>query len=179
MIVYILLMYYGHCQVAREAEAFPPHSGEDMSDKHHRATKLIEERDAMEAKGLFVLMLFPSSGRLGFDQLELASYAKGGLPEITPDCIAAMLKRENQLRLSEQVQRTIEEAGPQTYAEIIDEVQLKVANEFGLGEDGVQMMRAAISLWRDHPDISGKLAEIPMYIRYNRAEQGSLNQLII
>merc|ERR1712216_646720 len=121
-------------------------------------------------------MLFPSSGRLGFDPLKFPEEAVGALPEITVDCVAAMLRRENELRLSDPVQKAMEVSGPENYGGLIDAVQLQVATEFGLGKDGVDIMRAAMSLWGNDPSISGKLAQIPMYIRHNRAEQGALGE---
>jgi hypothetical protein len=112
-------------------------------------------------------MLFPSSGRNGFATIALTEDVK--VP--AKDAVKAMLRRENELRLSDSVQKALEKesAGEHVY----EALQQQVAREFGYEneEEGVQVLRSAMSIYGDDPTIR----EIPLYVKYNRSEQGLLN----
>jgi hypothetical protein len=78
-----------------------------------------------------------------------------------------MLKRENELRLSQDVQKRFEEAersGSKTdWIEVASQVQLEVLREFNVAESSLQAYRCAAN---KHG--------ISLYVKYNRAREGSL-----
>jgi len=86
-----------------------------------------------------------------------------------------MLKREDELRLSTEVQSRF--ADPSFDAiRIAAEVQEQVVTEFGYGESaemhklGLDIIRSAPSLYPDDPVIR----KIPHYLKYNRSRRGEL-----
>ena len=78
-----------------------------------------------------------------------------------------MLKRENELRLGQEVQKRFEEAersGSNTdWIEVATQVQLEVLREFNVAESSLQAYRCAAN---KHG--------ISLYVKYNRAREGSL-----
>lgn len=78
-----------------------------------------------------------------------------------------MLKRENELRLSESVQKRFEEAersGSTTdWIEVASEVQKEVLREFNVSEDALHAYRCAAN---KHG--------VSLYVKYNRARKGDL-----
>ncbi len=78
-----------------------------------------------------------------------------------------MLKRENELRLSKDVQKRFEEAersGSKTdWIEVATEVQLEVLREFNVSSKALHLYRCAAN---KHG--------ISLYVKYNRAREGSL-----
>jgi hypothetical protein len=117
-------------------------------------------------------MLMPSSGRFGFDVMQFE--AKGiKLPDV--ETVKAMLRRENELRLSSEFQRLLESNQEATAERLYDGLQRQVAAEFGFRSESEQalgrdIMRCALSLYKNDPEI----AQIPIYVKYNRSEQGLL-----
>ena len=84
------------------------------------------------------------------------------------DVVIAMLKRENELRLSKDVQLRFEEAeksGSNTdWIEVASEVQKEVLREFDVPEGALHAYRCA----------ANKFPDIALYVKYNRARQGDL-----
>ena len=78
-----------------------------------------------------------------------------------------MLKRENELRLSQAVQKRFEEAersGSKTdWIEVATQVQLEVLKEFNIAESALHAYRCAAN---KHG--------LSLYVKYNRAREGSL-----
>ena len=78
-----------------------------------------------------------------------------------------MLKRDNELRLSESVQKRFEEAersGSQTdWIEVATHVQLEVLREFNVSAKALHAYRCAAN---KH--------DISLYVKYNRAREGKL-----
>jgi len=86
-----------------------------------------------------------------------------------------MLRRENEVRLTEQTQTlydTCAASDSARYTEITDNVQKQVLREFGFsdGEDGLQMYRSALSMFPDEPE----LKTLVYYYKFNRSRQGDL-----
>lgn len=82
-----------------------------------------------------------------------------------------MLTRENELRLSEDVQQKMEKAESSGHSEWMDvatEVQRQVLCEFGVSKQNLHAgLMALRSAALRHP-------EIALYVKYNRARQGEL-----
>jgi hypothetical protein len=82
-----------------------------------------------------------------------------------------MLRRENELRLTPQVQ----EAYARTHGggKVTIDVQKQVAEEFGFPdvEVGIELLRTAEARFPDDPEIK----QLSHYRKYNRAKQGDLN----
>lgn len=78
-----------------------------------------------------------------------------------------MLKRENELRLSQVVQKRFEEAersGSKTdWIEVATQVQLDVLREFNVAESSLHAYRCAANTHG-----------VSLYVKYNRAREGSL-----
>ena len=78
-----------------------------------------------------------------------------------------MLKRENELRLSQSVQKRFEEAersGSKTdWIEVAEQIQLEVLREFNVSPKALHAYRCAAN---DHG--------ISLYVKYNRARKGDL-----
>ena len=121
-----------------------------------------------------VHMFHPVNGRVGFDALPPPEFPPGY--EKPPlETITAMLKREDDLRLSPTVQARF--ADPSFDAILIAaDVQEQVAKEFGFGDSepmlrlGVDIIRAAPALYPENQEIR----RIPHYLRYNRSRRGEL-----
>jgi len=112
-----------------------------------------------------------SSGRHGFDQLVFNHKAE--LPKV--NTVKSMLKRENELRLSKEFQTLIDGHNQASAEPLYEALQKQVAREFGYKSEieqelGRDIIRCAATLYKDDSEIK----EIPLYIKYNRAEQGVL-----
>jgi len=80
-----------------------------------------------------------------------------------------MLRREEELRLSEEVQKQFSDPATDTI-HVAANVQLQVVREFGFNEDMVEMIRAAPALYPTCPEVR----RIPHYQKFNRAREGAL-----
>ena len=118
------------------------------------------------------------NGRVDFD-LHAGACAKGASlsMRLTPALVKAMLRREDELRLSESVQQEYG-ARPDLdgFVEITDGVQRRVCAEFGLEDDdaiaaALDAMRGCEALWPEHADA---FRQISHYRRFNRARSGEL-----
>lgn len=121
-----------------------------------------------------VHMFHPVNGRNGFDALPPPEFPPG-TEKPSLETIKAMLKREDELRLSPTVQARF--ADPSFDAILIAaDVQEQVVTEFGFGASketlqlGIECIRAAPALYPDNPEIR----RIPHYLRYNRSRRGEL-----
>lgn len=92
------------------------------------------------------------------------------------EIVKEMLERENELRLSDDVQRKMaeaEESGMSDWMRVAEQVQKQVAQEFGMSEEkGLEALRTAA--WRFSGD--KELLSIPVYIKYNRNRRGDLKE---
>lgn len=114
-------------------------------------------------------MLFPTSGRIGFDQIAYSG------PRVAKDVMKAMLVRENELRLSEEIQTAFDGCAisdAAKYTEVVEGVQKQVLREFGFKDDsdGLVMFRSALSMYPDDEE----LKNLAYYYKYNRSRQGEL-----
>jgi hypothetical protein len=126
-----------------------------------------EKRKDQESNSTVAEMLHTISGRDAFIQSKPRTNASDLVDVST---LKAMLIRENELRLCPETQR--EYAKRQAdYMTFTDELQARVAREFGFEPDiGVDILRCALQLYPNHTE----LAEIPLYVKYNRSRQGCL-----
>jgi hypothetical protein len=97
---------------------------------------------------------------------------------ITKELLKNMLRRENELRLSEETQKKYMEAEKKSetdWMEVTIELQRQVVREFGIKDidRGVHAIQSAFSRY-GHEDKD--FFEIPLYVRLNRARQGDLNE---
>jgi hypothetical protein len=98
---------------------------------------------------------------------------------IDRDLMIKMLKRENELRLSNEVQSVyseLEDRYDMDWMEYTIQVQEKVVKEFGFDKSpestqlAVNTLRRAQYLYPDDPEV----LSIPLYVKYNRAKRGYL-----
>jgi len=110
----------------------------------------------------------PVNGRRGFDLLPPPENVANKPPV---EVMEQMLKREDELRLSKEVQELFSNPGFDTI-HVAAQVQERVVKEFGFKniEETVQMIRSAPLLYPECPEIR----RIPHYIKFNRSQQGSL-----
>jgi len=116
------------------------------------------------------LMLFPSSGRRGFQSI-LPRFALKADKEI----LLGMLRRERELRLSNEIQNEFDmlviRDERDALSELCERIQIQVVTEFGFDiEEGLNYLRSAAARYPNDSEISN----IAYYIKYNRSEQGPL-----
>jgi len=89
--------------------------------------------------------------------------------------VKAMLRRENELRLSKEYQdlfASIEDRWDIDWLDLVVLLQRRVVREFGLSDSdeaisfGISLLQSAVSLFPDDTEIK----EIPLYVKYNRAK---------
>lgn len=86
-----------------------------------------------------------------------------------------MLIRENELRLSDEYQKEYCQAEKTSYSswlDVTDRLQRQVIKEFNLDddmEDALLCLRCATQIYPD-------LHDIPIYVKYNRARDGNLQE---
>lgn len=120
----------------------------------------------------FVMMLYVSSGRTGFDFYQDKSIQGN----IERDVLAKMYQRENELRLSEETQLKMDEClssgTMNSYALLLDEIQIQVLREFGFKgtEEDLSLFRQSLGLYAEDKE----LQSIPYYSKFNRARDGDL-----
>eukprot|EP00049_Salpingoeca_infusionum_P025392 m.19092 g.19092 ORF g.19092 m.19092 type:complete len:154 (-) comp7975_c0_seq3:858-1319(-) len=105
---------------------------------------------------------------------ELDESAADGVPSvpITAAFVKAMLRRENQLRWTDEFQRDLALWDGVEKPDPVTKMQEKVASEFGLPSDtGLSIIRSATSLFPDDPEID----ECSMYRKYNHVSRGILS----
>ena len=127
-------------------------------------------------RGDFVaaMMLHPLNGRVDFalHAGELVKKDAAYPIRFTPALVMAMLRRENELRLSEDVQASYGASGClATFVSITERVQRQVVGEFGFeGEEAVSAaldgIRGCEALW---PERATEFRELSHYRKFNRA----------
>ena len=128
------------------------------------------------------LMLHPLNGRVEFalHAGELVKKDAAYSIRLTPALVMAMLRRENELRLSEDVQASYGASGClATFVSITERVQRQVVGEFGFeGEEAVSAaldgIRGCEALW---PERATEFRELSHYRKFNRARGGELSAL--
>jgi hypothetical protein len=92
----------------------------------------------------------------------------------SPEVIKAILRRENDLRLSEETLANFSCCStPDGWLDVVDKLQRRIASEFGLSEQvGLDAMRLADKLLPDDPEVT----EISLYRKYNRCRDGDLRE---
>jgi len=118
-------------------------------------------------------MLFPISGRCGFESLK---YNEEDKNKFDFEILKKMLQRENEIRLSDEIQMQYEEMDmmdDEKYVEITDQVQKKVLNEFGFegNEKERECYRTALEMY---PQQKEELKQLVFYYKYNRSRDGEL-----
>lgn len=94
---------------------------------------------------------------------------------LTVEQIKDMLRRENELRLSENTMARFKVEGHQMYVPITEEIQLQVCKEFGLSDEvGLTALRCADRLMPTPQDLA-EIKEISFYRKYNRMKDGNVN----
>lgn len=87
---------------------------------------------------------------------------------VTVEVLKNMLRRENELRLGDEVQAKYKAGGYGAYVEITEDVQKQVAKEFDLEEYlGMELLQCAESLVSDSSDLA-EIREISFYRKFNR-----------
>eukprot|EP01087_Luapelamoeba_hula_P010647 TRINITY_DN2825_c0_g1_i1.p1 TRINITY_DN2825_c0_g1~~TRINITY_DN2825_c0_g1_i1.p1 ORF type:complete len:388 (-),score=61.11 TRINITY_DN2825_c0_g1_i1:631-1794(-) len=140
-----------------------------------RAADLHQQRMQMRYWMMCGVHMFHRvNGRVGFDALP-APELPAGFEKPPIETVKAMLKREDELRLSPAVQARF--ADPSFDAIVIAaQVQAQVATEFGfvspeLHRLGIDIMQAAPALYPEH---RADICRIPHYRKYNRSRRGDL-----
>jgi len=87
-----------------------------------------------------------------------------------------MLKRENEIRLTKEIQMKYDQCAlidEKEYTKITDQLQMKVLKEFGFdqNEKELKRYRAALSMY---PQEVNELKELVYYYKYNRSKDGEL-----
>lgn len=151
-------------------------------------------REVEEDVGRMVMRMFhPVNGRLNFEVMGLivsdndnvncfaasdAIHSNCSVPALKPtfqrphpEVMAAMLAREQALRLSPETQSQYADLSLDHIA-ITTDLQIRVVREFGYPDSYVQLLRAAAQLYsRDELPFEA----LPHYVRYNRSAKGELS----
>ena len=86
-----------------------------------------------------------------------------------------MLRREDELRLSDETLRKYQTHGQDAYVAITTALQEQVAREFGLEAPlGVMLLRTADSFARDSAELA-EIVSLSLYRRHNRCVDGDLS----
>jgi len=183
-------------QSKRDAEAVAWYREEERIKRYREEQRIKreEERAAREPQmaafmkrierdfEMAALMLHPLNGRVDFalHAGELVKKDAAYSIRLTPALVMAMLRRENELRLSEDVQASYGASGClATFVSITERVQRQVVGEFGFeGEEAVSAaldgIRGCEALW---PERAAEFRELSHYRKFNRARGGELSAL--
>ena len=153
-------------------------------DKRRQALEasLGMRRPRFRDSSISAMMLHPLNGRVDFalHAGELVKKDAAYSIRLTPALVMAMLRRENELRLSEDVQASYGASGClATFVSITERVQRQVVGEFGFeGEEAVSAaldgIRGCEALW---PERAAEFRELSHYRKFNRARGGELSAL--
>ena len=94
-----------------------------------------------------------------------------GFTKPPPDIMAAMLAREQMMRLSAETQALYADPSLDSIA-ITSDLQVQVVREFGFPDSFVQLLRGAANLYTREELSFDKL---PHYVRFNRSRKGHLS----
>eukprot|EP01088_Endostelium_zonatum_P021562 TRINITY_DN85_c0_g3_i1.p1 TRINITY_DN85_c0_g3~~TRINITY_DN85_c0_g3_i1.p1 ORF type:complete len:210 (-),score=48.03 TRINITY_DN85_c0_g3_i1:655-1284(-) len=136
-----------------------------------QVVKEVPKKESKPAKRPGARMLFPTSGRVGFESV---TYDGPALPK---DVLVNMLRRENEIRLTSTVQEQLDQtivADSDSYTEVIEGIQKSVLKQFGFedNENNLTMYRAALSMFPDDSEVRNEA----YYYKYNRSRQGNLKE---
>jgi len=96
-------------------------------------------------------------------------------PFLPKSLVKKMLLRENELRLSPEIQAEYEEAektNSTSWLQVTDRLQRRIVTEFRLEEE----MEEALTCFRCSTQIYPDLKDIPLYVVNNRARDGELKE---
>ena len=171
-------------QSKRDAEAAAKYREQQMAASVEREKRLLKSLGMRRMREYHVaaLMLHPLNGRVDFalHAGELVKKDAAYSIRLTPALVMAMLRRENELRLSEDVQASYGASGClATFVSITERVQRQVVGEFGFeGEEAVSAaldgIRGCEALW---PERAAEFRELSHYRKFNRARGGELSAL--
>mmetsp|Transcript_7191 Transcript_7191/g.8111 ORF Transcript_7191/g.8111 Transcript_7191/m.8111 type:complete len:248 (-) Transcript_7191:376-1119(-) len=116
-------------------------------------------------------MLIPHNGRVGFDLIKPSL----GMQRPPKEVLKSMIKREAELRRSDETQRAFDAHGldESRNFSLLQGIQTKVLSEFGY--DDVNILRTALSLYPNDQALTNEIRELAFWMKYNRAKQGNLN----
>ena len=166
-------------QSKRDAEAAAKYREQQMAASAERSKRSPGMRRPPRSGAR---MLHPLNGRVDFalHAGELVKKDAAYSIRLTPALVMAMLRRENELRLSEDVQASYGASGClATFVSITERVQRQVVGEFGFeGEEAVSAaldgIRGCEALW---PERAAEFRELSHYRKFNRARGGELRAL--
>jgi len=116
-----------------------------------------------------VHMFHPVNGRYGFDALPKPEI---DLPIPSLDLLKNMLKREEELRLSDKYQALFANPGNNAI-HVAELAQEQVADEFGYtGEEVSQIISVIRSAPAFYPEAKTEICQIPHYLKFNRSAKG-------
>ena len=170
-------------QSKRDAEAATKYREQQMAASAERSKRSPAMSRPMGWSGRSgARMLHPLNGRVDFalHAGELVKKDAAYSIRLTPALVMAMLRRENELRLSEDVQALYGASGClATFVSITKRVQRQVVGEFGFeGEEAVSAaldgIRGCEALW---PERAAEFRELSHYRKFNRARGGELSAL--
>lgn len=89
-----------------------------------------------------------------------------------------MLKRENEIRLSNNTNELIKKLGSDMYGDIMNNIQINVGLEFGFNKNNVnlavELIRSAENIF-EHDSIKlNNIREISYYRKFNRCHDGNI-----
>jgi len=141
------------------------------TDKEQTNAPPYKKPETTGRRGSGARMLFPTSGRVGFEPVVYNG------PAIPKDVLVKMLRIENEIRLTEEVQDKLDQtiiADSDSYTEIIEGIQKTVLKQFGFEADQTNLTRyrAASSMYPDDAEIKNEA----YYYKFNRSRQGNLKE---
>jgi len=115
-------------------------------------------------------MLYPTSGRCGFDMI-----SSRGEKKIELEVLKKMLKRENELRLTHEIQTKYDECAltdAKKYTKLTEDLQKQVLTEFGFDPSNGDLTRyrSALAMYPEEKE----LKDLVYYYKYNRSRDGTL-----
>jgi hypothetical protein len=132
-----------------------------------------------------IFLRIPKSAPPPAEQNEIQQVVVGGDESTSLDLkslglsvklIKEMLRRENELRLSEQTLSRFKVEGHEMYVPITEAIQSQVCLEFGLSEEvGLTALRCADRLMPTSEDLA-EIKEISFYRKYNRMRDGDVKE---
>lgn len=110
----------------------------------------------------------PRRNKSGQTSYDLAQY------NVDHDTLKRMLRREEELRISDETQRALLVGGEDSYAPVIAAVQAKVSREFGLSvELGTMLLQCADRFARSEAELA-EITSLSLYRRNNRCVDGNV-----
>eukprot|EP01091_Cochliopodium_minus_P004809 TRINITY_DN146_c0_g1_i1.p1 TRINITY_DN146_c0_g1~~TRINITY_DN146_c0_g1_i1.p1 ORF type:complete len:249 (-),score=69.59 TRINITY_DN146_c0_g1_i1:565-1311(-) len=138
---------------------------------NQKLSELTEDKPKYQPK--MTRMFFPTSGKSGFQFFQGNEQLIGNKME--RDQLIKMYRRENELRLSEEIQQKMDGCqmdDDDAYADLLDNLQKEVLKEFGYqgSDEDVSLFRQQLSFYPEDKE----LKSIPLYSKFNRTRDGPL-----